>query len=209
MIRQRYSKLSKLNFLIKEEFNKFLINEIFIRSLKTEYEIINTKINSFVTNIYRFKSNSGNSYDVAFLHTFISPNFELIDGRILCNIIKDELCDKNSLNSVDIGFTLTSRTDNLNYNDDNDIDNEIYIQNTNLHEEIEVMNKISFLIKEYLNNNPNVTIYAVGKDSSKIKLKIYKQTYDNLFSTNFIYVDGESYGYEQGAMYFINKNILR
>ena len=183
-----------------------MIDEIFEKSIETEFEITKSVLNGYPLTIYRFKTNGGTQYDVHFINTMVRPAFiQLIDGSDFCDVITDDLCDA-VLNSIDIGFTISSR---ITYNNDLDIDPEIYGQNSNKNEPVEVMGKISYLINTFINDNPNIKIYAVGKNAHPTKIIIYKKIFTTIFAHDFILVEGDSTGYDEGAMYFINKSILK
>ncbi len=204
-----YSK--RLSSLIKEEFDKVIsdINEIFDTPLQTDYITIERTINGFNTKTNRFKTLSGESYDLEFIDTSVSPKIKLDNGSTLCDILNIN-CNY-FIGSIDIGFTLTSRT--LKYDDNVDVDDEIendeYSTNTNKNESIEVMKRISYLVKEFINENSNINIYAIGRNTHETKLLIYKKLFENIFKEDFILTEGISTGYKEGALYFINKKILK
>ena len=132
----------------------------------------------------------------------------MFNGETISDLIINNLTIQNFIPSVDIGFTLTSRMQND--NDNNYERNSIsYSQKTNKHESIELMSRISYLINEFIEIVPKIKIYVIGRNTKDFKLMIYKKMFNNLFGDKFIMVEGQSIGYEEGAMYFINKNILK
>jgi hypothetical protein len=198
---QRYSNFIKA--LINEELDKFIVNEVFDSVLDTDYDIINSRISGHKVAIYRFKTTSGVSYDLHFFHTIIVWDNILDDGRTICDILKN--CKKDSyINSIDIGFTPTSRVDG-----NDDIEDDEYNASTNHNEAIELMQRLAFLSREFIKANPNIGAYAIGRNTDPIKLKMYKQLFRNIFASSFEEFEGESMGYDAGALYFISKNLLK
>ena len=124
MIRTYYSKLPKLNSLIKEELDKLMIDEIFDRKLETAYEEINDNINGFRVKTFRFKTNSNEQYDLNFFFNWTDVEIKMSNNKKLIDIIQTQ--NEEFIRSVDIGFTLTSRITK-----DSDIDDELYNLNTN------------------------------------------------------------------------------
>jgi len=66
MQRQYYSQNPNLIALIKEELDKFMIDEVLDSFLETDYDMIKKNIGGFSTIIFRFKTNSGEEYDLDF-----------------------------------------------------------------------------------------------------------------------------------------------
>jgi len=177
-----------INQIIKES-----INESFERIIKTDYEIIKESDDIL---IYRFKTNSGNSYDLEFIKGFISPETVFDSGNILIDYTKNE----HVMETIDLAFVPSE----VNLEDrDNQ---ELYTKETNRGEQFELMSRISYLTKEFMVNNPNVIIYIIGKDTKESKLNMYLKVFDSIFSSNYIKEEGKASGYSGGAYYFI-KNI--
>lgn len=197
MLRQPYSKF--LKSLIKEELDLF-VNEMFDSKIVTKYGAFNDTYDHFPLRTYRFKTNSGNSYDLDFFYTYVTPyRIKLDDGKFL----SDYVIDKNDLDTIDIGFTISE----IDKKDDS-ISPEDYIKDTNRGEQIEVMGRIAYLVDEFIKNNPNINAFVIGRNTKSTKLKIYKEIFKNIFKEKFIMLEGQNFGYKEGAIYFINKNIL-
>jgi len=198
----------KLKIMMKEELNKF-INEIYDSPLETEYEMISTHdYNGNMFDIYRFKTNSGNSYDVDFLHEIIdAKNILLNNNELLSTIIKDNIDTR--LNYIDLGFTPTEIKDI-------EVDDSIigtiddpYIKKTKRNEQYELLNRVSYLILEYIKNNPEILIYSIGKNTHENNLTQYVYIFNKLFSSNFDMFDVKNPDYKYGSYFYINKNILK
>jgi len=194
-----YSK--RIKSLIKEEFDK-IITEVFDKEVPTEYIILKTKIDVFDAITYRFKSNSNTSYDLEFLFTYVRGREIMDDKSLLYQHIKD-LKSNETLDSIDIAFTLSKRVEGGKY-----ITHDDYTKNSELNEPIEVMGRIQFLIKEFIRNNEQIKIYVVGRNTQSGKLSIYKKLFNNIFSNQSTLIEGNHFGYLEGAMYFINKKIF-
>jgi hypothetical protein len=175
------------------------IDEIFDRKIETNYNQFKKRVDNFDTTVYRFLTKSGTSYDLEFFNTETRTNETLDDGRKLYDVIKNQK-PNTVIESVDIGFTLSDVADDV-------YDHQEYTKNTNKYEHIELMGRLSYLVTEFIKNNSNVLIYVVGKNTSIRKLNIYVEMFKNIFSNDFIMVEGTSQGYFEGAIYFINKKI--
>ena len=189
------SKLSKnnnnINVLIIEECN----NLLFEKSIETEYNVIH-KNDEFEYDVYRFKTNSGLSYDVDFYETELITEFiELNNNENLFNYI-----DLTKIIGIDIGFTLTNRN--------KDVHDE-YIKRTQKYEQYETFGKIVYLINEYIKLHLNIICYVIGKNTYASNLVVYKKLYDNLFSNNYEMFEGNSEYHENGAYYYIKKEMLK
>jgi len=195
-----YSK--RIESLIKEEFDKLLpsLDEIFDSETNTKYEILNKYLSGFFVTTYRFSTNSGTSYDLEFFHGVLNRKTRLDDKTEIDDHIKIKYIE-----TCDIGFTLSSVIDKHGDN----IEDDIYNQNTNKNEGIELFSRISFLIKEFIKNNSKIKIFVVGRNTHSIKLKSYRLMYGNIFKNEFTLFEGESVGYSEGALYFIKNSILK
>ena len=195
-----YSK--RIESLIKEEFDKLLpsLDEIFDSETNTKYEILNKYLSGFFVTTYRFSTNSNTSYDLEFFHDVLNGRTRLDNKTEIGNHLKIKYVE-----TCDIGFTLTSTI--INHNDD--VEDDVYNQNTNKNEGIELFSRISFLIKEFIKNNPKIKIFVVGRNTHSIKLKSYRLMYSNIFKNEFTLFEGESVGYSEGALYFIKNSILK
>jgi hypothetical protein len=198
--------MKKIKTIIIEEIEK--LNEILETKIETKYVEIKSNIYDSIT--YRFKTNSGVSYDLEFYKNEIDSNLLLNNSLKLCDIININ-CDIK-INIIDISFTTTDRLTN-----NDDISHQEYAKLTNYNEMIELMARISYLINIFINKHTNIKIYCVGNDDSvdkeirgSDKIVIYQKMYDNIFSNNFKKLFGFSENYKsKEAFYFINKNIIK
>jgi hypothetical protein len=203
--------ISKFNGIIFEEYNKVLF-EIFNNSQETKCEIIKDNYyGGYNFDIYRFKTSSGNSYDVDFYETYVnSENITLMqDNDKLSNHINVQI-----LNARVVGFTRTE----LERTDGDDLDDEIiknndkeYNKRTERNEQYEVLEKISFIIQEFNKNNPNINCYILGKDSDEKNILAYLKIFQNIFSNDFKMFDSNYYEnrFGIGAYYFIKNTELK
>lgn len=196
----QYSK--RIKSLIKEQFDK-IISEVIERELITKYVIIKRKIDVYDAIVYRFNSNSNTSYDLEFILSDVRGKDIMDDGLKLYQHILD-MKPNEIYDSVDIGFTLTDRVIS-----NDDINHEEYIKDSNLNESIEVLSRIQYLVKEFMRNNDNINVFVIGKNTKNSKLILYKKMYSNIFKNDFIMIEGNHYGYNEGALYFIKKDIFR
>lgn len=180
-------RVKLINRIIKET-----INESFESVINTDYELIEENSNIL---IYRFKTNSGYTYDLEFITDFIKSDKNFYNGKFLKDYIDSDYIEP----TIDIAFVPSE----VNMEDRDSP--ELYTKETNRHETIELMGRISFLVKEFIKNNPRIKVYIIGKDTKEIKLSIYLKIFDNIFSDNFYKVEGRSSGYSSGAFYFIKK----
>jgi hypothetical protein len=195
----RYS--NRIKSLIKEEFDK-IICEIFDKEISTKFEIIKSIKYSFNVITYRFNTNSNTSYDLEFFYTDVRGKETMSNNTLLYQHIID-MKPNETYNSVDLAITLTERI----RNDDTHLDN--YTTDTNKNESIEVMGRIQYLVKEFIKNNPDINIYIIGKSTKEGKLNMYKKLFTNIFSNDFIMIEGNHWGYDKGAIYFINNKIYQ
>lgn len=180
-----------------------LINKIVSESLNESFEsIIETNykdIEDGDITIYRFKTNEGSEYDLEFI--FNTTKCETpVDGGYLSDFTDGlnmgGLC---RIPTIDVAFVPSEV--NL-----SDRDNHyLYTKETNRGEQFELLGRISYLFKEYIESNPKQKVFIIGKNTKETKLKIYKKIYDNLFSHEFIQIEGLNEGYDNGCYYFIKK----
>lgn len=210
MRRKAYTH-DKIKVLIRETLDEF-INEIYDNPIETNYEkILDHYTNGYFIDIYRFLTNSGNSYDFDFLKDVINTNRILINdlkNKIkLGTVIKDEF--NGNINIIELGFTPTEiKNNNINL-EIIGTENDPYISKTNRNEQYELLNRMSFLMFEYMKNNPEVLIYSVGKNTHEKNLKSYIYIFNKIFSDKFEKIDVNDPNYEYGSFYFINKIILK
>ena len=181
-------RVKLINKIIRE-----CLTESFNSVIETEYEI---KKDGNIT-IYRFKTNKNNYYDLEFILTFISC--DTLVGENVLGDYSDGIKITNTcvVPTIDIAFVPTeiNLTDRDNH--------ELYTRETNRGEQIELFGRISFLVKRFIELNENVDVYVVGKDTKETKLNIYLNMFDNIFSGDYIKVEGDNGGYDNGSYYFI------
>jgi hypothetical protein len=197
--------MNGLRKIISEELNLIwsYLNESFNSKIKTEFEIHHKIIDNDKHTSYRFHSDSNTYYDLNFFEEIIIPSeLQLNNGQKLVDYLSNNF---EKINASHISFTLTERTIN-----NDDISSDDYSENTNKNEPIELMGRIAFLVDSFMKINPEQLIFIIGKNTNHIKLKIYLQMFENLFSLNFKKFEGNSdfYDYED-AYYFVNNKILK
>jgi hypothetical protein len=182
--------------LINKIISEYL-NEVFDSPINTDYTI---EYDDNVE-IYRFTTNSGNSYDLEFIRHIENCNNKLVGGGTLNDYIRGEFRVRggNYCLVVDLAFVPSE----INMSDRDN--HELYTKETNRSEQYELMGRISFLVKEYIKNNPEINVFIIGKNTKETKLKIYNKIFDNIFSTKFNKFEGENSGYKEGSFYFIKK----
>lgn len=210
MRRKAYTH-DKLKILIRETLDEF-INEIYDNPIETNYEkILDHYVNGYFIDTYRFITNLGNSYDFDFLKNTINTNRILIndlnDEIKLATLIKDE--NNGNINIIELGFTPTEIKKINIAPEIIGTPDDPYISKTNRNEHYELLNKMSFLMFEYIKNNPEILIYSVGKNTHEKNLKSYIYIFNKIFSNKFEKIDVNDPNYEYGSFYFINKNILK
>jgi hypothetical protein len=85
-------RVKLINRIIKET-----INESFESVINTDYELIEENSNIL---IYRFKTNSGYSYDLEFITDFIENDKKFYNGKILKDYIDSDYIEP----TIDIAF---------------------------------------------------------------------------------------------------------
>jgi hypothetical protein len=147
-----------LQNLINVGFELFFINEISDKVIKTKYErFLNIKNkNEYYRDFYRFKTNN-NYYDIEFYMDILSKD------RVGFIDIENEYVDTIILNFIN-----------------NEVNNNIYIN-----EQYKVLGKISYLINEYLKNNPKISIFRILKNTHKNNLSTYNHIFKKQFENNF------------------------
>lgn len=184
-------RVSLINKVITET-----LNESFESIIETNFKIIEE---GDIT-IYRFKTNSGNEYDLEFIFDTTKCDTPIEGGLYLDRLTKTQniggFC---RIPTVDIAFVPSE----INLSDRENP--ELYTKETNRGEQFELMGRISYLVKQYLKNNPQQKVFIIGKNTKETKLKIYETIYNNIFSSEFIKVEGQNEGYPEGCVYFIKK----
>lgn len=184
------SKPSNKSILSLNLLYEQVLNEIFDSVIETKYNVIQ----EYPYIIFRFKTNSNNSYDLEFHFATTSNETKLNNGKIIADYYKGE---SGFITIVDIGFTPTE------VENKNDFDQ--YTKNTNRNEQIELMGRLTFLIQDFIKKQNKVNVFVLGHDTNNTKLKMYNKMILNNFSNNFIIIDGKSWQFESGATYLIRK----
>lgn len=201
MRKHSYRRLRKSPIVIERVYliNKIvkeLLSETFNSLIETEYKIV---VDGDII-IYRFKTNSDNFYDLEFIINQINCNNKIYSGGVLSDYTESyNIRGYCLIPTIDIGFVPSEI--NL---DDRD-NHELYTKETNRGEQFELMGRISYLVKEYIKNNPKEKVFVVGKNTKETKLKMYEKMFTNLFNNDFLSVEGENFGYDNGCFYFIKK----
>jgi hypothetical protein len=201
MRKHSYRRLRKSPIVIERVYliNKIvkeLLSETFNSLIETEYKIV---VDGDII-IYRFKTNSDNFYDLEFIINQINCNNKIDSGGVLSDYTESyNIRGYCLIPTIDIGFVPSEI--NL---DDRD-NHELYTKETNRGEQFELMGRISYLVKEYIKNNPEEKVFVVGKNTKETKLKMYEKMFTNLFNNDFLSVEGENFGYDNGCFYFIKK----
>lgn len=164
------------------KFKDFINEELDFKMKPTDFTII--KIDPFYygnnDEIYRFITNSGNSYDVYFVKT-IEQNYSLSNGKKIDEYV-------NNLIVTTIFFSLTNRG----------LDPKTFNELTNNKEIYEVMSKVIYLIYRYDIGN-KFNIYSIGGFDSK-KYNLYSKYLNNL--PNLKILEGKS-EYYKNAYYLV------
>lgn len=168
-------------------FNDFKINEeLDFKSIPTTYYSITISPLFGVDKgdtIFRFKSNSGESYDIYFSLTYES-NHLLSDGS--------KLYDYTNKPLPTIFFSLTKRG----------LDVNTFDKLTNKNEKFEVMGKVIYLINEYDKIN-NYKVYSIG-EVEEDKYKFYQNYLHNIPQIKKI-LEGNSDNYNGLKCYYLIK----
>jgi len=205
---------NRMKFLFKDELNSilFALNIKYkYQKIETEYEKLIIKLVPFNSNltIYRFNIKTSNydnlelnneQFDLTFylLDNYRNNNIILNNGIILNEIFKENTIESKLEKFCDINLIKT-------------IENR-YVEeypSYNKKECNEIMRKTCYLINEFIKNNPNINVYTIGKNIETELLERYIEVFSGIFSNDFKIFEGTSSGYNEGAIYFINKKILR
>jgi hypothetical protein len=174
-----------LQNIINEEVNQYLI-EVLDQPRETQFKIIKRTHHGEPLTTYRFRTDSGISYDLEFYES------EFDEGEV--KLINS---DNKIYNGVDIAFSMTNK---VRKNDDE------YHKRTALNEQYELFSRISFLVKKYIESHPEIKCYIIGFGEYASNMRIYKKLYENIFSTYFELFEGTNPYYETNkAFYFIKK----
>lgn len=169
-----------------------MVNEIFDKLVATEYRTID--FGRYIS--FRFKTTSGNEYDLEFHDSEELSSVILDNGLKLGDIIKT---DKDIVKSLDIAFTLSNVIDKDNEDE--------FTRETKLNEHYELMGRLAYIIKDNLENTGNYKLFIVGGDARRNRLSIYKSIFKNNFNDLFDLYYGKS-KYHDGESLFIIKKMI-
>lgn len=181
----KYLFMNILQNIITEETNNILI-EILNEPKETQYKEIKKTYEGIPLTTYRFRTDSGMSYDLEFYESKFDK------GDVILTNSNIEI-----YSGIDIAFSMTNKTRKS--------DDE-YHKRTFLNEQYELFARISYLIKKYIENHPNVDCYIIGFGEYMSNVRVYKKIYENVFSGEFNVVEGTNPYYNSNkAYYFIKK----
>lgn len=179
-IRFKKSPLVKERLALINRAIKQTLNESFNSVIPTEHKEIH---NEWPMTIYRFTTNSGNSYDLEFMLGYESSDIF-----------------KKIVTVVDVAFVPSE------INMDDRDNHELYSKETNRKEQYELMGRITYLLKEFIRNNEEYNVYVFGKNTEETKQSMYNKMYENHFYGEFVRVEGKSSQYDEGAFFFIKND---
>ena len=160
------------------------LNEITFEKIKTSFDISNKFLENREVDEYSFISNKGHRYSVYFMIT------EEDDMKISDNKMLSDYTNLDKITTV--FFSLTEREFGSNFNN-----------LTNKNEYLEVLGKVVFLIREYINRH-NYQVYSFGVVSNK-KQDFYNN-YHKYFN-DFLRIYGVSRYYNEENCLFMIKDI--
>jgi len=184
MARRKVNKNKKLSLMVIMEN---LITEIFDSTIETEFKEI--PFDDYIA--YRFKTNSGNEYDLEFHYS--EEDSTTIINHENGTTLGDILNKTGMIDCFDIAFTLTSVE-----NKDNPDEFEL---ETNLNEVNELFGRISYIIQILLKKYKKIKLFVIGS-ARRNRLKIYEKIFENHFSNEFKLFYGESQ-YHVGKSLFL------
>ena len=166
--------------IINEYFTEINLNEILDNPIPTKYDMFinDTFHDDYHKDVYRFKLDNNNVYDVDF---YKSP----YDANILMKKNNETFY----VNSIIIGFS--SKENKETYSDNSIFGTEYdpYVNKTNRNEQYEVLGKVSYLIGEYMRNNPKINFYRIQKNTHSKNLSTYINMFKKQFEKDFLMYD--------------------
>ena len=185
MTRRKSIPIKRLSII--EIFNE--LTESFDSVINTDFNIIN--FGGYFA--CRFKTNSGNGYDLEFHDSEESPE-TILNGVKLCDIIKPI---KNEVYCLDIAFSLS--------NVKNKNNPEEFEAETKLNEQHELMGRVTYIIKNIVNMNNKCKLFIIGGDAQRNRLKIYEAMFKNNFKDIFNIFYGKSRWHDGESLFIIRK----
>lgn len=183
------SGVKKNKLTITEIFNE--INDVFDKEIKTDFKEVN--YGDYIS--YEFKTNSGNTYDLEFHSSFEYCHVDLNNRETLGSVLNINCLEEPIIDCFDIVFTISNIKDKDN---DGEFKKEI-----NKFEKIELMGRISFIIRKLINRYNKIKLFVIG-NSKRNKMEFYQQIFNNQFSDIFDLYIGETYHHDADrASFFI------
>lgn len=203
--------INELKLLINNIIAENYINEVF-KEIETKYRKGVDDRGDETGNVYYFETSKKNNYYVLFTPTFENPNEIICNNKKLIDYIHNpypQNSDNYIIKSIHITFGYTGiPVDNLN----NDEIISGSTNNTNMNEQYEVFGRLLYLIKIYKNENTDVDIYVAASDDTS-KINVYKNIYNNLFSSEYKLFECNSNEYSSNskvaALYMIDNYFLK
>ena len=103
----------------------------------------------------------------------------------------------NRIPCLDVAFTLSNI-------ENKDNKNEFEIE-TNLHEQHELMGRITYIIKNIVNMSDKCKLFIIGGDAQRNRLKIYETIFKNNFKDMFDLYYGKSEWHDCESLFIIKK----
>lgn len=200
----------ELKQLINNVITENNINEIAFKEIESKYRRAKDYRGDEPGDIFFFKTQKNNNYYILFTPVFENPNEIICDNKKLIDYIHNPFpqnTDNFIVKSIHVTFGYTGEPINS-------LDNDEIISgstnNTNFNEQYEVFGKLLYFIRIFKNENTDIDIYvAASKDL--LKIKIYKDIYNSLFSFDYKLFECKSkvYNPTETALYIIDNFILK
>lgn len=124
---------------------------------------------------------------------------DIVENNKFSDIIKPQFFTYGLIPGIVISFT------SANWNGKP----ESYSDDTNNNQPVELLSRISYLIREYKSKH-RINIYIVGNDKGDDRrLRTYEYLFKNLFSSEYKIFKDKFMNYKKYAMFFISKQILK
>jgi len=190
-------------FLYKNELNIILyaLNIKYkYQKIETEYENLYNIFDRYYNkiSIYRFNTSFNKLFDLMFYNVDTDHKIMLNNETSITDIVDEKILNESIDNTYDISLITT-------------LENRYFKEyhGHNKKECNEIIRKLSYLINEFIKDNPEINIYVIGKNIDLELLERYKEVFGGIFSDGFEVFEGTSKGYTEGAIYFINKKVLK
>jgi hypothetical protein len=181
-IQKENKKISLLNIFEN-------LNELFDSEIETNFREID--YGDYIT--YQFETKSNTKYDLEFHYSYELSDTTLNNGLTLGETIIDE---KFKIECFDIAFTLSNILNK-------DIPDEFELE-TNKYEYIDLMGRISYIIKKLMNKYKKTNLFIIG-NSRRNRMEIYKKIFINNFKNDFELYYGKSLYHSGSSLFIIRK----